>query len=355
MSKKKVIFVGWVNRGKKPVCGETTKNQFIIAELEKYCDLTILDFYEKQKHPWVYFQALWAFISKPNSVIIFSTTATNVYSILRLFKKLNIKREIIHWVIGGSFGQWLLTGKLNPDVFKELKYNLVQCHGMIKELNDAGVYNAKFVSNFKPIKYFPDLTIERKKGYLKGKYDNIRFVFVSRIMRDKGCDYIVKAVQELNDEGFAKNFSVDFYGKMSKDYEQFFMESIKVIDNVKYHGLLDLKSPEGYDTLASYHAMLFPTYWRGEGFAGIFIDAFVSGVPVLASDWAHNTECIIDGELGIIYPTHDYKALKQSMLNCINGVYDLAKMSENCRKEAPKYNAENALGKDYLRSIGLVD
>ena len=53
MTRKKVLFVGWVNKGKKPVDGETTKNQYIIAELEKYCDVTVLDFYNKKAHPWI--------------------------------------------------------------------------------------------------------------------------------------------------------------------------------------------------------------------------------------------------------------------------------------------------------------
>ena len=32
---KDVIFVGWVNQRRAPVDGETAKNQYIIAELEK--------------------------------------------------------------------------------------------------------------------------------------------------------------------------------------------------------------------------------------------------------------------------------------------------------------------------------
>lgn len=47
---KQILFVGWVNQGRAPVDGETTKNQFILAELKKYCKVTVLDFYEKNRH-----------------------------------------------------------------------------------------------------------------------------------------------------------------------------------------------------------------------------------------------------------------------------------------------------------------
>ena len=54
---KNILFVGWVNQGRAPVDGETTKNQFILAELKKYCKVMVLDFYQKNRHPWIYLQA----------------------------------------------------------------------------------------------------------------------------------------------------------------------------------------------------------------------------------------------------------------------------------------------------------
>lgn len=349
--KKEVIFVGWVNQGKPPVDGETTKNQYIIAELQKYCKLTILDFYNKKAHPWIFVQAFWAFISMPKATIILSTSAQNVYSMLQLFKRFRIKRDIIHWVIGGSFGEHIQKGRFSTNVFNYVKYNLVQCQGMIAELEAAGIKNAKFVSNFKPINYYPDLEhalLQREKS------TKIRFVFVSRIILDKGCDYILTAVKCLNKKGLKDKFIVDFYGKTDAAYKDIFLNKVEQLDNVSYHGLLNLKEKEGYDTLATYHAMLFPSFWRGEGFAGIFIDAFIAGLPVLASDWAHNAESITDGKLGIIYPVHNVVELTQTMEDCIDGKFDLEGMARNARKEAQKYQTNHALSEDYLKSIGLI-
>jgi glycosyltransferase involved in cell wall biosynthesis len=100
--------------------------------------------------------------------------------------------------------------------------------------------------------------------------------------------------------------------------------------------------------------MLFPTFHPTEGFAGIIIDAFIASLPVLASDWAHNTEVITDGKQGIIYPVHSVEALMNVMEKCIVGQVDLQTMACNTRAEAPKYEAKNALTRDYLKSIGLI-
>lgn len=349
---KQILFVGWVNQGKAPVDGETTKNQYIIAELKKYCKVTVLDFYEKSSHPWVYAQALWALLAKPKATIIFSTSAKNVYAILRLFKRLRVRRDIIYWVIGGAFAKHIKGGRFRADVFNYIKYNLVQCHSMIGELKEAGVTNGRFVSNFKPIPYYPDL---EKALEARAKSKTLCFVFLSRVMPDKGCDYILEAVQRLNAKGLQHCFSVNFYGKIDAAYREQFLKEAGLLENVAWHGLLDLRSNKGYDTLASYHAMLFPTFHPTEGFAGVMIDAFIAGLPVLASDWAHNAEAVTDGKHGIIYPVHNVEALTSVMEKCISGQVDLQAMARNVRAEAPKYEAKNVITEDYLKSIGLIE
>lgn len=348
---KQVLFVGWVNQGKAPVDGETTKNQYIIAELRKHCKVTVLDFYQKNRHPWIYFQALWAFIIQPKATIILSTSAKNVYGMLKLFKALHVRRDIIHWVIGGAFGKHVQEGRFRADIFNYVKYNLVQCKGMIAELESAGVTNARFVSNFKPITYYPNL--EKAIAGRKAS-DKLRFVFLSRIMPDKGCDYLLEAIQILNRKGLQDKFVVDFYGKIDASYQETFIQKVNKLDNANYNGLLDLRTNEGYEILATYHAMLFPTYWKGEGFAGVFIDAFIAGLPVLASDWAYNAEILSGEQLGLVYATHDVIALANTIEKCIEGEIDLIGMALRARNEAAKYQADRVMTEEYLKSIKLL-
>ena len=348
---KQVLFVGWVNQGGTPVDGETTKNQYIIAELKKYCKVTVLDFYQKNRHPWIYFHALWAFITQPKATIVLSTSAKNVYGMLKLFRVLHVRRDIIHWVIGGAFGKHVQEGRFQADIFNYVNCNLVQCKGMITELESAGVNNARFVSNFKPITYYPDLE-KAIAGRTSG--DKVRFVFLSRIMPDKGCDYLLGAIQMLNEMGLQDKFIVDFYGKIDGSYQKKYMQKLNDLDNANYNGLLDLRTNEGYDTLATYHAMIFPTYWKGEGFAGVFIDAFIAGLPVLASDWAYNAEILSGEQLGLVYPTYDVTALANTMEKCIGGEIDLIGMAKRARTEAVKYQADRVMTEEYLKSIKLL-
>lgn len=348
---KQVIFVGWISKGSVPVVGETVKNQYIIEELKKYCEVIELDFYQKNRHPWIYLQAAWAFVSHPHASIIISTSAKNVYDMLRLLKGLSMKRHIIHWVVGGAFPQLIKEGRFKADVFNYVNLNLVQCRDMIDQLKEAGVNNGKYVSNFKRIDYYPDFEQALRLRCLEKV---MRFVFLSRVHPAKGCDYIIQVAKNLNASGYQGRFIVDFYGKFDKTYQEGFLKNIESVGNIAYKGMLNLKEPKGYDVLATYHAMLFPTFHPSEGFAGIFIDAFIAGLPVLASDWAYNSEIIDDGRLGVIFPTHDVAALEQAMKDCIDGKTDIAQMGRNAREEAPKYEAKNVLNKEYIKEIGLI-
>ena len=276
----------------------------------------------------------------------------NVYSTLKLFRALHLKRDVIHWVIGGKFGDNIQNGVFDADVFGYPKYTFVESHAMVKQLQERGIKGVSQLSNFKAIPYFPDL---RKALNKRKQSSKKRFVFLSRIMPEKGCDYILEAIKALNEKGLNDRFCVDFYGKMDEAYEESFTQTVNQLDNANYHGLLDLKTAAGYDSLSTYHAMLFPTYWKGEGFAGIFIDAFIAGLPMLVSDWAHNSEIIRDGELGILSPVHDVKALADTMERCILGEINLEEMAVEARQEASRYDATQVLNEEFLRSIGLIE
>lgn len=57
---KKVIFVGWINKGKPADCGETMKNQLCIQKLEEFgIDCMQMDFKNWRKHPWVFVQLVF--------------------------------------------------------------------------------------------------------------------------------------------------------------------------------------------------------------------------------------------------------------------------------------------------------
>ncbi|MCH4284029.1 glycosyltransferase family 1 protein [Absiella sp. AM54-8XD] len=344
---RKAIVVGWINKGKEADCGETMKNQLMIKRLEELgVECIQLDFKNWKKHPWVLVSLLANILFNRDSTLIMSTSVQNVYPIMKLLKIIKSKQNTVNWVIGGSLGNYVLDGKYDKNVIGYVKHTIVESIVMKEQLSSVGIDNVIVKPNFKPISYYPPLKNDVN-------YNKLRFVFIGRIMAEKGCTYIMQTAEQLNDEGYKDKFEITFYGKIADQYEDEFTKYINSLDNVSYGGFLNMQVNSSYNELSSFDMMLFPTYWKGEGFAGIIIDAFVSGLPIIASDWAHNKIFLKEGLDTIFVEVHDITALKKEMKNCIDGKYDLISMKNNARIRAKEFDVNNVITEELLKEIEI--
>ena len=347
MKPQKIIFIGLVGTGKPAIGGEIMKNQLIIRQLKKYHNnICVIDFYGWRKRPWVILNLLLKLLFNPKAALILSTAPQNMYLMVKLLYYMHSKRTIVHWVVGGTFHNKVEQHIYDRKYYDYITANVVQIETMVEGLKKCGVNNAIYVPNSKPIFHIPQKKFREKEV--------IQFVFLSRIIPDKGCNLIIKAVNQLNTEGFINKYNVDFYGKIDNAYYEEFTRELNLIENANYEGLLDLRENAGYDELAGYDVMLFPTYWHGEGFAGIFIDAFIAGLPIIVSDWNHNKEFIKDGETGIVISPQNVSELATAMRNVIEKKVDIAKMSKNCQTEAMNYDIDTIITRELLEKIGLL-
>ena len=101
------------------------------------------------------------------------------------------------------------------------------------------------------------------------------------------------------------------------------------------------------ETLKQYFALLFPTFYYGEGFPGNLIDAFHSALPIIATDWMYNKEIVHDGVHGILVPPHDPTALSEAILQLYKNRALALKFAHNCLIEARKYQPDAVLKELY--------
>ncbi len=344
---KKIVFIGGIGNPLQ-FGGEPTKNKEIINQLEKLgYELFLVDTLGSRNNLWKLSQFLMKFIYHVlfhrSATFIFSTSFVNIYGIIKLLYYYPIHINIIYWVIGGNFADRLQANWYDKKYLKKIKYFIVEGNKMKEKLKECNITNVFFKPNFKTVKSIP--TVEK---YNDGK---IHFVFLSRIIPDKGVGYILDCVEKLNGNGYALQFEVDFYGGIDSKYKSEFSNRIDCLDNLHYCGELQLQVWDNYEKLARYHFMLFPTYWIGEGFPGVVIDSYISGVPILASDWNFNTEFIDNGHNGLIVPVHDMSALYETMLDIIRGKYNVWEMSKYCRKCAEKFDTNAVLTEEFIYKI----
>lgn len=349
-SMKEVIIVGWLNKGKPADCGETMKNQLIVDKLERMgVKCRQIDFKAWRRRPWVFLNLAWDLVFHRNNSIILSTSAQNIYFFMKIMKKIKWKQNTIHWVIGGNLGQKVVQGIYKSEVIGYMNHTLVESRFMAEQLEAAGIKGVKEVPNFKPIPYIPKIG---KKYPETGQ--PLRFVFLSRIMPEKGCDYILAAARMLNSEGYDGKYSIEFFGKIADSYQKVFLKKLDSFNNVHYKGFLNLRKNESYDELSGYDLMLFPTYWKGEGFAGVFIDAFISGLPMIVTNWAHNKVFLEDAKTALFIPVHDVVALHDKMKECVDGKINIVSMAHNCQNQIARYDVDNVITEELLGEIGVM-
>ena len=328
----RTLFIGAINLSNLPKGGEEYKNQLIFRKIN-FVDKSksYVDTHKWKSNPKVLLSLFFKlFFFKWNSILL-STSSVSAYRLICLIKffKPSLLSKLNYLVVGGYFPEGIRKREFKWENYQELKNIIVQGEILKKQLLVCSeLNNVKVVPNFK--QFSNNLN-------LKAKYESVfKFIFIGRISKSKGIVEIIEGVRILKTLNPALNFSVDFYGPIEEGIK--FSEDLPLI----YKGYLDIMNnqQESYATLSEYSCMLFPTYWMGEGFPGVIIDAYIAGLPVIATDWNMNKEVIEDGETGIIIPIKDSKTLASAMLKMMENPEVVATMSQNSLNKAKSYHID---------------
>ena len=110
---------------------------------------------------------------------------------------------------------------------------------------------------------------------------------------------------------------------------------------VEYKG--QLSTERIVDTLCNYDVMLFPTNYYTEGFPGTVLDAYISGIPVIATEWMHAREFIEDDKSGYIVPFENSQtAFNNRVITLYKDRTLLNKMKKESRARVTMYTEEKA-------------
>lgn len=344
-----LILIGPIRAGKSPRGGDSMKNQLFLDRFVQVCKkVYTVDTAGWKKNPLILLKLAYTLLVHPKAKVIVSANPGSADKLICIIHSLHLRNDVFYWVVGGSFHNMVQEGRFKTGAYSFLKGIFVQGQSMVDALKELGLNNAVYVPNSKLISHY---------GVKDEKYDGkTHFVFLSRIEEYKGCTDIIECIDALNKEGYNGKFDVTFYGNPSSNpaYAVRFSEMVKAHEEARYKGLLNLRDVKNYDELAKYDVMLFPTYWHGEGFPGIVIDAYISSLPIIATDWNLNKDVIEDGVTGWIIPAHDTTALAERMKYVIDHPDVVKVFSLRCRERAGMYDSRNVLSEERLKKLGVL-
>ena len=161
--------------------------------------------------------------------------------------------------------------------------------------------------------------------------DDFVFVFVGRIVSDKGINELIKAFSQLQTAENNEQIGIKLLlvGGLESDLDPLNPETLAEINQNK-----DIISVGFQQDVRPFFAisdaLAFPSY--REGFPNVVMQAGAMGLPSIVSDINGCNEIIVEGENGLIIPSKNVEKLKEKMLTLTRDKNLYIKLKENSRR-----------------------
>lgn len=336
---KRVCIIGHFGHGENLLNGQTVKTKIVTKEIVKELgkkEVSCIDTHGGVKALISAFRhALIALKYHKNIIIMPAENGLRIFAPLLVLLNLLFHRKLHYVVIGGWLPEFLKKRKKLTKALMSFDGIYVETNTMRKALEAQGFNDVYVMPNFK------DLNILKESELVYHHTEPYRLCTFSRVMKEKGIEDAVNAVKTVNEHFGRIVYTLDIYGQVDSAQTEWFNELKSTFPlYIKYGEFVPFD--KSVEVLKNYFALLFPTYYEGEGFAGTLLDAMAAGVPVIASDWRYNPE-IVNEKTGYVYPVHDNHAFVTTLISVGNNSDLLLSKKSDCLKVAEKYRAENVI------------
>ena len=280
----RLAIIGHFGGTKKFTDGQTVKTINLYKELSLLTnwDIKKVDTYFKLNRPIKFvIQLLTALLSTRNIIVLLSINGMRVFFPLLYICSVVFRKNVYHDVIGGSMAMIIESNPRYKKYLNSFRVNWVETDFLKKELEQQGIQNVAVLPNFRRVEPL------NEKDLRSDFSEPFAFCTFSRVIKEKGIEEAICAIQKINQSYGRKFCRLDIYGPIGENYLKRFKSVMAHVDScVRYCG--EVPSDKAVDTLRHFYATLFPTYWEGEGCAGTITESFFAGVPVIATNWRCN-------------------------------------------------------------------
>lgn len=337
--KNKVLIVGAFEFETMSTGGQPVKTRELLYALQKKYGkehISYIDTSNWKKHPILLFISFWSKALKSlNIVMLPAHNGVKVFARLLLIAKYLTGAHVFYDVVGGWLPDLLVKDGSLSLCLQRFSGIWVETTTMMNKLKDISFDNVIVVRNFK------DLCPTTISENTLSKQLPLKLCTFSRVMLEKGIEDAINAVTEINQNHNETIFCLDIYGQIDDGYKDRFLEIQKSLpEYIQYKGIA--LPNESVRVLKSYYALLFPTHFKTEGVPGTIIDAYYSGIPVIASRWDNFSDVIDEGITGLGYNLDDNTGLKRSLEELMNKG-DIYEMKMACIKKSYEFSQKRNL------------
>lgn len=258
-----------------------------------------------------------------------------------------VKRKILDFVEKVTY---LCATKVYPNSFglKDIILENNFCKENKLKVLANGSSNGIDTTYFSKLLFSFESTVALKKK-LGITQEDFVFVFVGRLVRDKGINEMVTAFEALQkEEGRIKLLLV---GNYESDLDPLFPETIKKIEtNTAIISVGFQNDVRSYLSISN--VLVFPSY--REGFPNVVMQAGSMGLPAIVSDINGCNEIIINNKNGLIIPVKDQQAICNAMRILQSDISLYTTLTANSRSRIVEFYEQKVVWEALLKEYDTV-
>jgi glycosyltransferase involved in cell wall biosynthesis len=175
------------------------------------------------------------------------------------------------------------------------------------------------------------------------RYD---FLFVGRLVSEKGVATLLRALALLNEERARRGRSAASLLIVGDGAERVALQqlavSLGIASNVHFVGRR--RGPELVETMTQANTAIVPSEWE-EAMGGVALELLAAGLPLIVSQRGGLSECV--GEAAWTFPNGDHHALAARMASVIDDEALRGSKAEAARRVLDAFD-ERALAQRYI-------
>lgn len=133
-----------------------------------------------------------------------------------------------------------------------------------------------------------------------------RFVYIGRLMDEKGIKLFIQAAQSLHDSNQKAVFTI--YGKIEDDYYKDIENMLSAYERINYKGVTN----EPVEAISECTCLVLPSYY-GEGMSNVLLEASAIGRPIITTDIAGCREIVRHNVNGYMVEPRNLRQLTDFM------------------------------------------
>lgn len=346
--RSRIGIIGVYGLGPDFTTGQAVKTYTLVNWFRKEYpsqDVRLVNLYQWKKRPFRLFVNILRCVRQCDN-IVFLPAQNGTKVLLPLLSIVNrlYKRRTHYIVTGGWLADYLKASPRMIPFTKSFYGVYVQAHALKASLESLGLKNAVYLPNCRNAVPAPDDDV------LSGRWEKpVRVCTYSRIVESKGLRDAADICRLANEKLGETVFFLDMYGKVAPEYQADFDALCgEYADVARYCGVKNAE--ETVAVLQPYFALLFPTYYEGECFAGTALDAFCARLPIIANDWKYNGEVIDPDKNGFLYPFRDVNAAAETLVRLYASRALYRQILDGCEESAERFDTDRVMG-DFARRL----